>query len=330
MPVVSCVSKTSPLLLERQEFDHANRRFGDGDRVCCVWCNNGGGILAISLRDRLHLVLGFSAGAVIGVAFFDLMPEALESGAAVWGSRNILLLCAAGFFLYTMLDRVVVLHTAAEGEHCHHPTRGWIGAGSLSAHSFLDGFAIGIAFQASRAIGTVVAIAVLVHDFSDGLNTVNVVVRNGGDRHMALRWLLMDAAAPVVGAGLSSVFGATRTCDCAHSGNVLGLLSLHRRERSASRKPSCPPKILHDTCYDLWRGHAAIRDPGVRLMTININPPLTSYRTLIGTESYGWRLRQIVEDTVSSCGVCRAQCSRSPFSAFVVEDGVLGTMRFWE
>jgi len=162
-----------------------------------------GGILAISLRDRLHLVLGFSAGAVIGVAFFDLMPEALESGAGAWGSRTIMLLCAAGFFLYTLLDRAIVLHTAGEGEHCHHPTRGWMGAGSLSAHSFLDGFAIGIAFQASRAVGTVVAIAVLVHDFSDGLNTVNVVVRNGGDRRTALRWLLMDAAAPVVGAGVS-------------------------------------------------------------------------------------------------------------------------------
>lgn len=162
-----------------------------------------GGLFAISLRDRLHLVLGFSAGAVIGVAFFDLMPEALESGSGAWGSRTIMLLCAAGFFLYTLLDRVIMLHTAGEGAHCHHHRRGWMGAGSFSAHSFLDGFAIGIAFQASRAIGVVVAIAVLVHDFSDGLNTVNVVVRNGGDRRMALRWLLMDAIAPIIGAGVS-------------------------------------------------------------------------------------------------------------------------------
>jgi zinc transporter ZupT len=165
-----------------------------------------GGIFAISLRDRLHLVLGFSAGAVIGVAFFDLMPEALQAGSAAWGSRTIMLVCAAGFFLYTLLDRAIMLHTAGEGEHCHHHVRGWIGAGSFSAHSFLDGFAIGIAFQASRAIGAVVAIAVLVHDFSDGLNTVNVVVRNGGDRGSALRWLLMDAAAPVAGAVVSLFF----------------------------------------------------------------------------------------------------------------------------
>jgi zinc transporter ZupT len=157
-----------------------------------------GGFFAIALRGRLHLVLGFSAGAVIGVAFFDLMPEALETGAA-WGPRNILLLCALGFFVYAVIDRAMLLHGAGH----HAEARGWAGAGSLSAHSFLDGFAIGTAFQASRAVGIIVAIAVLVHDFSDGLNTVNVVVKNGGDRRMALRWLFLDAAAPILGAAVS-------------------------------------------------------------------------------------------------------------------------------
>jgi len=160
-----------------------------------------GGLFAIALRGRLHLVLGFSAGAVIGVAFFDLMPEALITGQH-WGSRNILIACAAGFFVYALLDGLVMLHDGHQGGQ-PNATRAWIGAGSLSAHSFLDGFAIGVGMQASRAVGVVVAIAVLVHDFSDGLNTVNVVVKNGGDRKTALRWLLLDAAAPVLGAAAS-------------------------------------------------------------------------------------------------------------------------------
>jgi ZIP family zinc transporter len=78
-----------------------------------------------------------------------------------------------------------------------------MGAGSLSIHSFLDGFAIGVAFQASHAIGLVVTAAVLVHDFSDGLNTVNMVVKSGGNRKNALRWLMVDALAPVMGATAS-------------------------------------------------------------------------------------------------------------------------------
>jgi zinc transporter ZupT len=167
-----------------------------------------GGLFAIGMRDRIHLILGFSAGAVIGVAFFDLMPEALAVGRAFYDASALLAVTACGFFGYSVLDRVVVLHghgarDVTKGEGHRGVARGFVGATSLSAHSFLDGFAIGIAFQASRAVGIVVAVAVLVHDFSDGLNTVNVVLKNGGNRVRALGWLAIDALAPVVGAGAS-------------------------------------------------------------------------------------------------------------------------------
>ena len=60
-----------------------------------------------------------------------------------------------------------------------------------------------MALQASREIGLIVAAAVLAHDFADGLNTVNVVMKNGGSRGFALRWLAVDAIAPVLGASFS-------------------------------------------------------------------------------------------------------------------------------
>src|SRR3954463_12599389 len=159
-----------------------------------------GGVMALKLAGKLPLVMGFSAGAVIGVAFFDLAPEALEAGRGLYAPRTLLAIAALGFFLYTMLDRLVARHDC-EGQA--NPARGLIGAASFSAHSLLDGFAMGIAFQASREIGLVVAAAVLAHDFADGLNTVNVVMKNGGTRRFALRWLAVDAIAPVAGAGLS-------------------------------------------------------------------------------------------------------------------------------
>ena len=159
-----------------------------------------GGLLSLKLAGKLPLVLGFSAGAVIGVAFFDLAPEALEAGKGLYEPRALLAIAALGFFLYTVLDRLVARHDC-EGQA--NPARGLIGAASFSAHSVLDGFAMGIAFQASREIGLIVAAAVLAHDFADGLNTVNVVTKNGGSRSFALRWLAMDAIAPVIGASLS-------------------------------------------------------------------------------------------------------------------------------
>ncbi|HWA70302.1 MAG TPA: ZIP family metal transporter [Rhizomicrobium sp.] len=159
-----------------------------------------GGLMTLKLAGKLPLVMGFSAGAVIGVAFFDLAPEALAAGAGIYQPRTLLAVAALGFFLYTMLDRLVARHDC-EGQA--NPARGLMGAASFSAHSVLDGFAMGVAFQTSPQIGIVVAVAVLAHDFADGLNTVNVVMKHGGSRAFALKWLAMDAAAPVLGAGLS-------------------------------------------------------------------------------------------------------------------------------
>ena len=159
-----------------------------------------GGLLALKLAGKLALVMGFSAGAVIGVAFFDLAPEALEAGKGLYEPRTLLAIAALGFFFYTLLDRLVAHHDC-EGQVS--PARGFMGAISFSVHSVMDGFALGIAFQASREIGLIVAAAVLAHDFADGLNTVNVVMKNGGERRFALRWLAVDALAPVGGAALS-------------------------------------------------------------------------------------------------------------------------------
>jgi len=108
-----------------------------------------GGVLALKLANKLSLVMGFSAGAVIGVAFFDLAPEALEVGKGLYEPRILLAVSALGFFLYTVLDRLVARHDC-EGQA--NPARGLIGAASFSAHSVLDGFAMGIAFQASRRL----------------------------------------------------------------------------------------------------------------------------------------------------------------------------------
>jgi len=151
-----------------------------------------GGLLALKLSDKLHLILGFSAGAVIGVAFFDLLPEAINTGMRFHSPSVILAWSAAGFLVYLALDRALSFH----GDLTH---RGGFTASVFCIHSVLDGVAIGLAFQTSRVVGIVVAIAVLTHDFSDGINTMNIVLRNRGTRTQAFRWLLLDAAAPSVG-----------------------------------------------------------------------------------------------------------------------------------
>ncbi|HEV7702498.1 MAG TPA: ZIP family metal transporter [Candidatus Paceibacterota bacterium] len=167
-----------------------------------------GGMFALRFKDKLHLILGFSAGAVIGVAFFDLLPEAIELGSKSYDVGYITSIVALGFIAYTILDRFVFFHSH-EDEHTAEQNvskRGILGAGSLSVHSLLDGVAIGLAFQVSVAVGAIVAVAVLVHDFSDGINTVNLVLKNSGTRMQAFKWLLVDAIAPVLGVASTMFF----------------------------------------------------------------------------------------------------------------------------
>lgn len=174
-----------------------------------------GGLFALRFRDRLHLILGFSAGAVAGVALFDLLPEAINLGTTYHSAATVSLFIAFGFFAYLLLDRLILLHTHSDHEVTPYENRkmsprGSFGALTLSAHSFFDGIAIGVGFQASAIVGLIVTAAVLTHDFSDGINTVNFVLRNeengSASWRKAFRWLFVDAIAPVAGAASTLLF----------------------------------------------------------------------------------------------------------------------------
>jgi zinc transporter ZupT len=158
-----------------------------------------GGIAAIRLRDRMHLLLGFSSGAVIAVVLFDVIPEIFDVGGA---AMPVMPIVALGFLVFFGLERLTALHRSREHAHqtgVHPEEFGIIAAAGLCVHSFLDGFAIGVGFQTNFRIGLLISLAVIAHDFSDGLNTVTVVLAHGGAVERAARWLIVDAIAPLLG-----------------------------------------------------------------------------------------------------------------------------------
>lgn len=159
-----------------------------------------GGIFAIRFKDRLHLILGFSAGAVLGVALFDLIPESITLATLTHPITLVMVLMAAGFVAYLLIDRLFSLHQSEDCIDCEKPYhRGFPAAITLVFHSFLDGVGIGLAFKVSPAVGAIVTAAVLAHDFSDGINTVNMIFRRGQRQKAAVRWLIADALAPMLG-----------------------------------------------------------------------------------------------------------------------------------
>ncbi len=162
-----------------------------------------GGVVGLKHQDKLHLILGFTAGVLLGVVSFDIFPEIIELVHTV-GVQPVVPMVALviGFLLFHIMEKMLLIHHSHEesyGEH-KHPTVGAASALALTGHSFLDGVGIGLAFQVSSTVGILVAFAVIAHDFSDGLNTVSLALVHKNTRRKAFWFLLGDAVAPVLGA----------------------------------------------------------------------------------------------------------------------------------
>jgi len=168
-----------------------------------------GGLFAFRFRDRLHLILSFTAGVLLGVVAFDILPEVfkLASGQGLDPVTPMIAL-VVGFLTFHSIEKFVLVHHVHEPDYAahHHPEVGVLSALALAGHSFMDGVAIGLAFQVSNAVGFVVAIAVIAHDFCDGLNTVSLMLVHRNTARRSFAMLALDAVAPVLGAASTLAF----------------------------------------------------------------------------------------------------------------------------
>lgn len=167
-----------------------------------------GGLFGLKFRRYIYSLLGLTAGILLGVVAFDLLPEIFETA-----HRNnfdptyAMIALVAGFLGFHIIEKLTILHHGRETDYADHkhPAVGTVAAVALSGHSFLDGVGIGLAFQVNPSVGLGVGLAVVAHDFYDGLNTVNLMLINNNSIKRAIYMLLLDAIAPVLGA-LSTIF----------------------------------------------------------------------------------------------------------------------------
>ena len=210
---------------------------------------SAGGFLAIRSRDRLHLVLGLSAGLLLGLVAFDLLPEVFElNNTNTFGNvRVVAIAFVLGFLALHFAEQIFGSHEPAESDYGHEHNHsvniaGTLGALAMGGHVFLDGVALGLSFKISNALGFAVFIAILSHAFSDGLNTVSLLIKSGHWTRRAIALLGLDAIMRISGAALGTyvvISDATLSLYLAmFSGFVIYLATSHILPEAHSRHPS--------------------------------------------------------------------------------------------
>lgn len=166
-----------------------------------------GGYTAIKSRNRLHIAISLTAGLVLGLVAFDLLPEIFE-GAESAGLDVVwpMVLFAAGFLAFHFVEKIILVHQESEDEYQPHthPKLGIARAVALAGHSFFDGLSIGVAFQVSSAVGAAVALAVIGHRFADGFDTASFMLMHKNKVVHIKKFLGVVVTMPILG-GLASM-----------------------------------------------------------------------------------------------------------------------------
>ena len=149
------------------------------------------------LLDRiLFLLVGLSAGALIGDAFLHLIPEAVAGGS----TELTFLFIIVGFSFFFLIERVL------SWQHCHKHGKcsehsfsqmNLIGDG---VHNFIDGLVIAASFAAGKEIGIATTTAVLVHEIPQEIGDFGVLVYGGFSKAKALFTNFMYALLAIMGA----------------------------------------------------------------------------------------------------------------------------------
>ena len=207
-----------------------------------------GGMLALRAKDRFHLVLGLSAGLLLGLVGFDLLPEIFEMNSNnLIGVKTVSVALIAGFLSLHFIEQFAGSHEPAESDYGHDHTHaveiaGTVGAIAMAGHIFLDGVALALAFKVSNALGYAVFIAMIVHAFSDGLNTVALLIKTGQWRSRGKYLLAVDAVARIGGAAIGSSLTISDSnlaiYLAAFSGIVIYLATSHILPEAHSKHPS--------------------------------------------------------------------------------------------
>lgn len=159
-----------------------------------------------TLRRALFFVIAFAAGALLGDAFFHIVPEVAESEVGFDAVASAALL--SGVMALFVLEKILHWHHAHfPGEEVLHPVAvtNLVGDG---LHNFIDGTIVAASFAVSVELGIATSIAVALHEIPQEIGDFAILLHAGLDPRRALTLNFVSALLAVAGAIVVLLFAS--------------------------------------------------------------------------------------------------------------------------
>ena len=167
------------------------------------------GVLVAGPRRHFRKAIPLSAGVLLGVALFGLLPELAQD--LSWTLS--LLIFAAGFVLLTLLDRAGIAicpDCSHDHEHdgCAAPLHGFAAPLLIAAgmHSLFDGWALAATgWSASGGVKYALPLALILHKLPEGFSLGAMLRHSLRSRSLALLLAVLAESLTVAGGAISLV-----------------------------------------------------------------------------------------------------------------------------
>ena len=158
------------------------------------------GILTISMKKSLFneilvVLVGLSAGTLIGGAFLHLIPEALEASE----SGFVFMLILVGFSVFFLMEKLLKWHHCHKGE-CDVHTFTYMSLLGDGVHNFIDGLIIAASFMVSIPFGVVTTIAIIAHEVPQEMGDFAILIYGGFSKLKALLYNFLTSLSAILGA----------------------------------------------------------------------------------------------------------------------------------
>jgi zinc and cadmium transporter len=156
------------------------------------------GVFFMGLKEAvvgriLMALVGFASGSLLGAAFFDLIPEAAETGQAIW------LYIVAGILIFFVMEKFLYWRHCHD-ENCEVHNFAYLNIIGDGIHNFIDGMLIAAGFLTSASLGYTTTLAVVFHEVPQELGDYGVLLYGGFGTRKALAYNFLSAITAIAGA----------------------------------------------------------------------------------------------------------------------------------